>query len=194
VKSGSDLATLARRRNAVTARGFFAGALCALAIGLGLIRVPRGACADTADRSLLLLLLLPQSDEVRPWAPEASAQLAEGQGLFALINGGAEIFLRHGFERAVAQTYSHAGGRHIQVEIYMMRTTDGAAEVFLRRTGATEPPLAIGDAGVRGEYYVVFRKGRCFVTVTAGDTIADEQAMVLRIARAIEHRIPATCP
>jgi len=176
----------------VTARGFFAGALCALAIGFGLIAVPRGAFADTADRSLLLLL--PQSDEVRPWVPEASAQIAEGQGLFSLINGGAEIFLRHGFERAVVQTYSHAGSRHIQVEIYMMGTLDGAAEVFLRRTGATELPLAIGDAGVRGEYYVVFRKGRFFVTVTAGGTIADAQAMVLRIARAIEHRIPATCP
>ncbi len=120
--------------------------------------------------------------------------MAEGQDLFALINGGAEIFLRHGFERAAVQTYSHVGGRHIQVEIYMMGTLDGAAEVFLRRTGVTELPLAIGDAGVRGEYYIVFRRGRFFVTVTAGDTIADAQAMVLRMARAVERRIPATCP
>jgi hypothetical protein len=147
---------------------------------------------ETADRSLLLLL--PSSDDVRPWVPDAPAQVAEGQQLFALINGGAEIFLQHGFERAAAQTYSHAGDRHIQVEIYMMGTADGATEVFLRKTGATELPLVIGDAGIRGEYYIVFRTGRFLVTVTAGDAQADAQAMVLRMAHAIERRIPATCP
>lgn len=176
----------------MTTRRFCIGVLYALAVGIAPIGTLDDARADTAHSSLRLLL--PSSDDVRPWAPDAPAQVAEGQELFALINGGAEIFLRHGFERAATQTYSHAGGRHIQVEIYMMGTADGATEVFRHKAGATELPLAVGDAGVRGEYYVVFRRGRFLVTVTAGDAHADAQAMVLRIAHAVERRIPATCP
>jgi hypothetical protein len=173
-------------------RRVFLTLLWAVAGSIAPTGAPDAAHGETADRSLLILL--PSPEDVRPWVPDASAQFAEGQELFALINGGAEIFLRHGFERATTQTYSLAEGRHIQVEIYRMGTEDGATAVYLRKIGSTELRLAIGDAGVRGEYYIVFRTGRFLVTVTAGDSQADAQAAVLRVARAIERRIPATCP
>jgi hypothetical protein len=150
------------------------------------------AAADGGDRAILLVL--PSAAEARPWVPDGPAQLAEGQDLFALINGGAEMFLRYGFERAAVQSYNLGGGRHIQAEVYLMRTPDGAAEVFTRRVGLGDLPLTIGDSGVRGEYYVLFRRGRYFVTVAAGDANADAKAAVLRIARAIETRIPANLP
>jgi hypothetical protein len=126
--------------------------------------------------------------------PDGPAQLAEGQELFALINGGAELFLRHGFERAAVQNYALAPDRHIQAEIYMMQGMEGAAAVFARKSGRGESPLALGDGGAKGEYYIVFHRGRFFVTVAAGDTAADAEAALLRIARAIENRIPARCP
>lgn len=150
------------------------------------------AAADGGDRSIVLIL--PGAAETRPWVPNGPAQLAEGQDLFALINGGAELFLRYGFERAAVQSYDLGGGRHIQVEVYLMRTPDGAAEVFTRRVGPGDLPLTIGDSGVRGEYYVLFRRGRFFVTVAAGDANPDAKVAVLRIARAVETRIPATWP
>ena len=150
------------------------------------------AAADGGDRTITLIL--PGAAETRPWVPDGPAQVAEGQDLFALINGGAELFLRYGFERAAVQSYNLGGGRQIQVEVYQMRTPDGATEVFTRRVGPGDLPLTIGDSGVRGEYYVLFRRGRFFVTVAAGDTNPDAKAAVLRIARAVEKRIPATCP
>lgn len=150
------------------------------------------AAADGGDRAIVLIL--PGAAETRPWVPDGPAQVAEGQDLFALINGGAELFLRYGFERAAVQSYDLGGGRHIQVEVYLMRTPDGAAEVFARKVGPGDLPLSIGDSGVRGEYYIFFRHGRFFVTVAAGDTNTDAKAAVLRIARAIETRIPATRP
>jgi hypothetical protein len=126
--------------------------------------------------------------------PDGPAQLAAGQELFALINGGAELFLRHGFERAAVQNYTLAPERHIQAEIYTMQSTDGAAEVFARKSGQGEQPISLGDGGAEGEYYIVFRRGRLLVTVSAGDATADAEAALLRIARAIERRIPARCP
>jgi hypothetical protein len=71
---------------------------------------------------------------------------------------------------------------------------DGAAEVFARKVGPGDLPFTVGDSGVRGEYYVLFRRGCFFVTVAAGDTNPDAKAAVLRIARAVEKRIPANCP
>ena len=161
-------------------------------IALGVCAGLAVAATDGADRTITLTL--PGVAETRPWVPDGPAQVAEGQDLFALINGGAELFLRYGFERAAVQSYNLGGGRQIQVEIYQMRAPDGAAEVFTRRVGPGDLPLTIGDSGVRGEYYVLFRRGRLFVTVAAGDTNPDAKAAVLRIARAVEKRIPATCP
>jgi hypothetical protein len=168
------------------------GVLAAIVLGLSVPGVFDVAGADGKDRALLLLL--PTPDEARPWAPDGPAQLAEGQELFAMINGGAELFLRHGFERAAVQSYALGGGRPIQVEIYQMERPDGAAEVFAQRAGPGEPPLPIGDAGVSGEYYIVFRQGRFLVTVTAADPDPDAKAAALRLARAVEKRIPTTCP
>ena len=159
---------------------------------LGVCVAPTVAAADAGDRAIVLVL--PGAADTRPWVPDGPAQVAEGQDLFALINGGAELFLRYGFERAAVQSYNLGGGRQIQVEVYQMRTPDGAAEVFTRRVGPGDLPLTIGDSGVRGEYYVLFRRGCFFVTVAAGDTNPDAKAAVLRIARAVEKRIPATCP
>jgi hypothetical protein len=164
------------------------GALAVVVLVLGMSGLTSAAAADGRDRALLLLL--PTPDEARPWAPDGPAQLAEGQELFALINGGAELFLRHGFERAAMQSYALAGSRHIQVEIYQMERSDGAAQVFAQRAGSGELPTAIGDAGAGGEYYLVFRQGRFLVTVTAADTHPDAKAATLRLARAVERRIP----
>jgi hypothetical protein len=150
------------------------------------------AVADGGDRAIVPIL--PGAAETRPWVPDGPAQIAEGQDLFALINGGAELFLRYGFERAAVQSYNLGGGRHIQAEVYLMQTPDGATAVFARKVGPGDLPLTIGDSGVRGEYYVLFRRGRFFITVAAGDANPDAKTAMLRIARAIEKRIPATHP
>ena len=191
MSSASSGRVRTRRRTARCAGLASVSILSAFLIGLGLALSP-AAAGDAQDQAILFLF--PRPEEVRPWVPDGPAQLAEGQELFALIDGGAELFLRHGFERAAVQNYALARDRHIQVEIYMMQSMDGAAEVFARKSGPGELPVAIGDGGAKGEYYVVFRRGRFLVTVAAGDATADAEAAVLRIARAIENRIPARCP
>ncbi len=166
--------------------------LAALLVSVGAVLSPVAAAGDAPDGAILFLF--PRADEVSPWVPDGPAQVAEGQALFALINGGAELFLRHGFERAAVQNYALAPDRHIQVELYMMQSMDGAAGVFARKSGQGERPVALGDGGAKGDYYVVFHRGRFLVTVASGDAAADAEAALLRIARAIENRIPARCP
>lgn len=191
MSSASSGRVRTRRRSARVAGLASVSILSAFLIGLGLALSP-AAAGDIQDQAILFLF--PRPEEVQPWVPDGPAQLAESQELFALINGGAELFLRHGFERAAVQNYTRAPDRHIQAEIYMMQSMDGAAAVFARKSGQGESPLALGDGGAKGEYYIVFHRGRFVVTVAAGDANAGVEATVLRIARAIESRIPARCP
>lgn len=185
----------ARRRiraNRPGSAAAWARVLTAILIGFGPVLSPGAAAGDAPDRAILRLF--PGPEETRPWAPDGPAQIAEGQELFALIDGGAELFLRHGFERAAVQNYTLGRDQHIQVEIYLMQSMDGATEVFARKTGPGEMPLALGDAGAKGEYYIVFRRGRFLVTVATGDATTDAKATMLQIARAIDSRIPARSP
>lgn len=163
-----------------------------LLAALSLACLPAAALADADTQALLLLL--PRADEVRPWVPSEAPQAAAGQELFGLINGGAEVFLRAGFERAAIQGYARDDGRHIQVDIYQMTTFEAAREVFVRRTGSGETPLPIGDAGAAGDSYVVLQRGRFLVMVAASDAAPDARAAVLAMAERIAGRIPDRCP
>jgi hypothetical protein len=164
--------------------------LCLAAVILACL--PAAVSADADAQALLFLL--PRAEEAKPWAPSEPPQTAAGQELFTLINGGAELFLRAGFERAVIQAYVREDGRHIQVDIYQMTSFDAAREVFTRRTGAGEAPLPVGDAGAAGDSYVIFRRGRFVVMVAAGDEAADAKTAVRAMAQRIEGRIPDRCP
>ena len=49
--------------------------------------------------------LLPQAGDAGSWKPEDEPQHVEGEDLFLLINGGAEIYHEYGFTQAAVQSY-----------------------------------------------------------------------------------------
>jgi hypothetical protein len=52
-------------------------------------------------------------------APDGLPEKAEGaKGLFAVINGGAELFVKYGFCRALFQTYKTRGNKLINFELF----------------------------------------------------------------------------
>jgi hypothetical protein len=154
-------------------------------------------CAETtltaeSSSGQTLLGLLPGPEALQGWAPAGSPQTAEGQDLFALIDGGAELFLRFGFERAVVQEYADGKGGAISLEIYRMQEQAGARDVYAQRVGQGAAPLQIGAAGVQGDYYLIFRQDCHFVTVTALDQAATTRQALLPLARAVEASLAAS--
>ncbi len=136
-----------------------------------------------------LLGLLPQAAEIQGWQPDGSPQQAVGEDLFSLINGGAEIFLKAGFVRAMAQPYVRADQQLIQVEIYEMTRPEAARAVFARKTQGDGEPVALGTQGVMGTYYLIFWQDRFLVTVTGPDATPDTRTDLLVFSRAVESRI-----
>jgi len=144
--------------------------------------------ADAKEREDLLALL-PQAGEVQGWQPEGPPQQAVGEELFSLINGGAEIFLKAGFSRAMSQAYFRADRQLIQVEIYEMTSPEAARAVFARKAQGDGEPVALGTQGVMGTYYVIFRQDRFLVTVTGPDAAPDTRTDLLGFSRVVESRI-----
>ena len=136
-----------------------------------------------------LAQLLPSPAEIPGWEPEGPPQEAEGERLFALINGGAEVYLRHGFVRAVLQVYVRSDQALLHVEIYQMAGEDGARRVLAERGGAPTRSVGVGAEGVRGDHYLVFREGSYLISVSGPDSSAEAQRTVLAAARAIASRL-----
>lgn len=136
-----------------------------------------------------LLALLPRVSALGGWQPEAPPHQVVGEDLFRLINGGAEIFLKAGFSRAVSQAYIQAGRQPIQLEIYEMTGPQAARAVFGQKTRGNGQPVTLGVQGVDGEYYLIFWQDRFLVTVTGPDATPEVQAILMRLSRAIEARI-----
>jgi len=148
---------------------------------------PPGAAG--ADPAADITALLPRAGEIAGWAPDGPPQVAAGDELFALINGGAELFLQAGFERAVSQAYRGDGDRRVDLEIYRMQTPPAAEAVFRNKATGGEPRVPLGAGGSQGEYYLIFWQDRFLITATGSDPGRDTMQAVERIARSVEGKI-----
>ncbi len=157
---------------------------------VALVAVAALVWADPASGALAQFL--PSPAEIPGWQPERAPQEAEGEALFRLINGGAEIYLRHGFVRAVLQVYVRSDQALLHVEIYQMAGEDGARRVFAEREGGRSASVGVGAEGVRGDHYLVFREGNYLVSVAGPDRTAETRTVIFAAARAIASRLQGT--
>lgn len=155
--------------------------------------LPAAACTQTTAQSPGpaggALRLLPDPVGLQGLEPTGEPQQASGQQLFELIDGGAELFLAHGFENAVAQDYRDRDGSRFSVEIFEMRDEAGARQVYAERGGTTAVHSTIGDASTFEDYYGHYVVGRHYFTVTASRVGDDLRPPIERLARAVVERL-----
>jgi uncharacterized protein (DUF362 family) len=137
-------------------------------------------------------LIHPQTDpaDLQPWAPEDEPRTAEGEMLFMLINGAAELYFEYGFNRAIFQSYIHGDDQWIDVEIYEMEDAVAAYGLQSLKRGRTGKSLDIGQEAFLEEYYLNFRKGKVQVSVVGQNSSEATLEALIRIANAVEARIP----
>jgi hypothetical protein len=133
--------------------------------------------------------LLPQAEEVSGWIPNGEAQVAAGDDLFLLINGGAEIYHEYGFVKCLLRTYGSGDGRSINVEIYEMKDPVAAFGIYTFKTGSEGTAADVGDQGWFESYYLQFCRGEFFVSVIALGEWEDTRTDILRIAAAIDQKL-----
>jgi hypothetical protein len=133
--------------------------------------------------------LLPLESDLKGWKLDGEPETAEGIGLFELINGGAEEYVREGFKRAVMATYRNKEGKLINLDIFEMLSPESARSIHGKKVGAKETKVSVGDEGAVGDYYVNFRKGAYHVTLSGYDSQKETLEWLLHMGRLVAERI-----
>ncbi len=154
----------------------------------GLIALILLHCSGVPSREGILAYL-PEKNELGDWKPMGDPQTAEGEDLFLLINGGAEIYYEYGFRRAVIQSYTLGKDKSVNIEMYEMEDPAAAYGVYTFKTSDRGRPVSIGQEALQEDYYLNFWKGRFLVTLIGFDTDEDTKAGLMMMARAIESKI-----
>ncbi len=151
----------------------------------------------------LILMVLPVSaGEVKPgedlaalagppagWTVSEPPQTVAGEQLFTVINGGAELYVRLGFTRAVFASYRSAAGRNINLEIYQMKTPESARKAYSRKVSGKGKPVEFGDEAQFEEYFLNFYRGSYQVTVSGYDSDGQTVDGIFTIAKRIDERL-----
>ena len=139
-----------------------------------------------------LLRLLPLESDLKGWKFDGEPQIAEGMGLFEVINGGAEEYVKEGFRRAVLATYRNNEGKRINVDIYEMLSPKSAGSIYRKKAGDKGKRVSVGEEAALEDYYLNFRKGPYQVTLSGYDTQKETQEGLLHLARLVAERISAS--
>jgi len=124
---------------------------------------------------------------VGAWRAVGAVEKHAGQGLYTYMNGGAELYLEHGFEELMVRFYER-GNDQISVELYRMK--DSGYGVFTLLRSENGEPVAIADAGFRSGYYVIFSSGKFFCAVTAQSEFADAGEAAVEIGKTVAAQLP----
>jgi hypothetical protein len=134
-------------------------------------------------------LLLPQAKDILDWIPEDDSQIAVGDDLYMLINGGAQIYLEYGFRQAVYQSYTDRNGNRINLEIYEMTDSAAAYGIYTFKTNTRGEAADLDCEGWMSDYYLNFWKGSLVVTLIGLDTNEKIRSGLKTMARVIEKKI-----
>jgi hypothetical protein len=162
--------------------------VCVLtAVALGVMSALAGSMQHQADS---LLDLLPPAGAINGWAHADSARVYEGEDLYALIDGGADLFLEYGFRRSLAAEYQNVADASITLEIYQMLDPGAAFGIYSIRSGENVDRVEIGQGGCERPYYIMFWKGPFYVSIAASDSTQRCRSGLESLAKAVDARIP----
>jgi len=116
---------------------------------------------------------------------EASRNTYTKGNLYDYINGGAERYLRHGFEKLYAARYTNGAADELTLDLYDMGTPENAKAVFQGTRLPSPSPLPLCHAALGHEYGLIFQRGRVYgeISLSKADPRLREAAQAF--ARAV---------
>lgn len=150
---------------------------------------------------LLIILLSFSQEEIKSLLPDpfimpgmqasGEPEVYQGDYLFDMINGGADVYFEYGFEEVVSQAYTGITGKtSIKVEIYQMTGRDAAFGILSLNALGKQINETKGVFSVQGSGYKMMQKGIYFIMVSYANIPADlEKDMVDRISKDIASKI-----
>lgn len=141
----------------------------------------------TAKDAPDLAALLPKN--IEGFTPHGADAVVDRDGLFSLINGGAEVYRALNVRRVIERRYRHAEAGDVLVDVFDMGSAEDAYGAY-RHDMREDASAAIGtESEVQGGN-LYFWKDRYYVSVVPLRATPEARAGALTIGRAIAGRIP----
>ena len=113
-----------------------------------------------------IVSLLPSADELPGWKIQQGPEVFEGDELFDLIDGGADIYFEYGFTRVVSIDYIDPFQNITEAEIYEMKDATAAYGIFSLTQQISGWGTTYGKLAVVTDDYIAFWKDRYFVNIS----------------------------
>jgi hypothetical protein len=145
-------------------------------------------CASASSGSLADSL--PAGSALAGWKAAGETLTFDSDTLFDYINGASEYYFTYTFEEVATNRYLHETGAELNAEIWRFTAAEDAFGVFSGHSGGTA--IAVGSAAealLESGIRLVFWQDRCYVNLSAVDTVADGD--LLAFAEYISRTLPA---
>jgi len=146
-------------------------------------------CSNKLPAQEGLALYLPDLNHLPGWKTVGEPQHAEGESLFELINGGAEIYNEYGFHRAIFHSYGNKNDKSINLEMYEMEDPASAFGAYTFKISQRGQEVPLGNGGMLEDYYLNFWKGNLLVTLIGFDTDQETRDGIMAMAKSIDAKI-----
>jgi len=137
----------------------------------------------------ILSELLPSINELKGFELKTEPEYYQGDDLFYLINGGADIYLEYGFKDVISASYENETGLSFKAEIYQMLNDSAAYGIFSFNRNDKMIYHDIGDESIRQDDFLIFIKGHYYVVLTTQSNQKEQKVNLQAKARFIEAKI-----
>lgn len=138
----------------------------------------------------ILYSYLPQNGGIYGWNRQYLPELYRSTNLYNLIDGQATVYFEYGFSEAIVCDYINTDKEVIHVEIYEMKDAAACYGIYTFSLAENGQSLEIGDEGAYYDLYLIFRKGRYFVTITSGNDNVKVHKAIMQFGNRLSSLIP----
>ncbi len=138
--------------------------------------------------------LFPASNEAPGWVKTSETRIFAADQLWKYLDGDAEKYVRAGVQKTLTSDYRYKEKIEATADIHLMRSSDGARNIFESEPSLGSKPLALGDAGRISKGTLAFREGPFFVRLVAYQDAPEANEALLVLARAIDKRLAPSKP
>lgn len=132
--------------------------------------------------------LLPASNDVTGWVRKNEPRIFEHSKLWEYIDGGADVYIEYGFQQVSTVELVNDNGSII-VDIYEMKTPEGAFGMYARERAPTYHYINVGADGYHEGVALIFYQANFYIKLTAFTDDAQTKDALPKIARLVSRKI-----
>lgn len=128
-------------------------------------------------------------DQIEGWKVDGHTDMFEGDDLFFLINGGADVYLEYGFKQVISRNYTSESGNSLKVELYEMLDEDAAFGIF-SLFKIDEGTTQFAQVGRMSDNHIRFRTNKYFGIIMLQSSDPPSLKSMIGFARFLVNTLP----